>query len=460
MLLVIVLLVVVLQVGRAVNIGIIGGGIGGTSAAYFLREFFNDDVSIDLYEQSKIGGRLSTITIDEKEYEVGGSIIHTKNKHAVDLVKLMNLTKNYEDPNEFFGLFGDKGFVFTGSKYSFITNIKMLWRYKWQLIKLDRFLTDMLSHFSRIYSFQDQLNSFKDVHSLLYSADPKFVKYLTVTAKEGFKEDSFSQQIIDELLLAGLRCNYGQSTSVHKFVGSVSTSGMGADLFSIVGGNKLLAERLMKASYAKLINDQVISVDKTEGGKYIIKTNHIKSVYDFVIVATPLTVDQKSPIVFNIDVPVNVPGHYHTTIATIVKGNLNNEYFGYTKSGDVPDIILTVSENLFFNSVGRIKPVNGTNKKQIWKIFSRNVLSDNDLKKLFKNYIVLDVINWLAYPHYSTDYRNDSFELDQNLYYINAIEWAASAIEMSLIGAKNVALLIHKELQPAFQDSDSLHDEL
>lgn len=35
------------------------------------------------------------------------------------------------------------------------------------------------------------------------------------------------------------------------------------------------------------------------------------------------------------------------------------------------------------------------------------------------------------------------FELDQNLYFINNIEWAASAMEMSAVGAKNVANLAY-----------------
>ena len=54
------------------------------------------------------------------------------------------------------------------------------------------------------------------------------------------------------------------------------------------------------------------------------------------------------------------------------------------------------------------------------------------------------MLSWLAYPHYSTNQTLGEFELVPGLYHLNAIEWAASAMEMSVIGAKNVALLAYK----------------
>lgn len=66
---------------------IIGGGIGGTSCAYFLREIFKDLAKIDVYEGNKVGGRLATVVMnDGNEYETGGSIIHQRNKYMSDFV--------------------------------------------------------------------------------------------------------------------------------------------------------------------------------------------------------------------------------------------------------------------------------------------------------------------------------------------------------------------------------------
>jgi prenylcysteine oxidase/farnesylcysteine lyase len=49
--------------------------------------------------------------------------------------------------------------------------------------------------------------------------NPQFVDHMHISARDGFKENGFSEKIIDELVSASLTVNYGQSTSVHKFVG-------------------------------------------------------------------------------------------------------------------------------------------------------------------------------------------------------------------------------------------------
>ena len=53
------------------RVAVIGGGIGGTTAALFLREEFLDEVEIDLYEKDKIGGRLAIAEIGGRFYESG-----------------------------------------------------------------------------------------------------------------------------------------------------------------------------------------------------------------------------------------------------------------------------------------------------------------------------------------------------------------------------------------------------
>jgi predicted NAD/FAD-dependent oxidoreductase len=69
---------------------VVGGGIGGTSASYFLRELFGPNgVHIDLFEPYRIGGRLSVIAVNGRDYEVGGSVIHPRNKYMVDFLKLL-----------------------------------------------------------------------------------------------------------------------------------------------------------------------------------------------------------------------------------------------------------------------------------------------------------------------------------------------------------------------------------
>ena len=56
-------------------------------------------------------------------------------------------------------------------------------------------------------------------------------------------------------------------------------------------------------------------------------------------------------------------------------------------------------------------------------------------------------IIWKAYPRYSSEMRIDKFKIDDYMYHVNAIEWAASAMEMSVISGRNAAILAYNDYQ-------------
>ena len=58
---------------------------------------------------------------------------------------------------------------------------------------------------------------------------------------------------------------------------------------------------------------------------------------------------------------------------------------------------------------------------------------------MFSDIEFTESVPWLAYPDYTTNDDHSTFELSPGLYYLNRMEWAASAMEMSVISAKNVA---------------------
>ena len=78
----------------------------------------------------------------------------------------------------------------------------------------------------------------------------------------------------------------------------------------------------------------------------------------------------------------------------------------------------------------------------VWKVFSQQPLTVKDLSDIFSERREVKVCDWLAYPNYSTNQTLSDFVITNNLYHINSIEWSASAMEMSVIGAKNVANII------------------
>lgn len=66
---------------------VVGGGIGGTAAAYYLRQEFGVGVTIDVFEPDTVGGRLATVKIGNHEYETGGSVIHPLNLHMKHFIE-------------------------------------------------------------------------------------------------------------------------------------------------------------------------------------------------------------------------------------------------------------------------------------------------------------------------------------------------------------------------------------
>lgn len=71
----------------------VGAGIGGTAAAYYLRQEFGAGVKIDVFEPGTVGGRLATVNIGNYEYETGGSVIHPLNLHMKEFIEKLGKKK-------------------------------------------------------------------------------------------------------------------------------------------------------------------------------------------------------------------------------------------------------------------------------------------------------------------------------------------------------------------------------
>lgn len=68
-------------------LAVVGGGIGGTAVAYYLRQEFGPGVKIDVFEPGNIGGRLATVKVGDNEYETGGAVIHPLNLHMKHFIE-------------------------------------------------------------------------------------------------------------------------------------------------------------------------------------------------------------------------------------------------------------------------------------------------------------------------------------------------------------------------------------
>jgi len=356
--------------------------------------------------------------------------------------------------------------------------VKMLWRYGMDVIRVQLQIRSMMKKFKRIYKFQAAEYAFSTPEKLLSSMCEDFPADLTLSIAEHLRNKGFSPPFIDEVVMCGMRTNYGQTTSIQAFVGAVSLAGMTPGLWCVQGGNKRIPEELLSQNpSATHVNSKVTKVTLTtdEGAiTYNVEScdksgDVIKKDYDFVVIATPLH-DQLSGITFE-NFPNKIGDYtprFHRTVTTYVDGEPNASTFNL-KSGDFPDTILTCNPDLYFNSMSRRQTVEDTTNKinkssHIYKVFSQLPLTENILAKLFTRIKDVKVRDWLgAYPHYPASITAPlpPFELHPQLYYLNGIELCSSAMEMSAIAGRNVALIAHHKWKGVSLDkidSDKLDD--
>lgn len=243
-------------------------------------------------------------------------------------------------------------------------------------------------------------------------------------------------------------------------------------MWSIEGGNKLIPEGLLNLSNANFIKADVLEVVLLPDDKFMVnykdlslKGNIMSDNFDIVILSAPLieNVDNIKFLNFKKDFQ-QFERKYHQTVATFVKGTLNPSAFDATS---VPDDILTNNATLVFNSIAKCTPVESHDfflNESVYKVFSQDVLNRDIVEKLFTKVNIVKHISWLAYPHYIPSEKFVPFVLHPGLYYTNAIELSASAMEMSAISAKNVALLIYNLWKNSADKIDSenplIKDEL
>lgn len=466
------------------KIAVIGAGIGGTSAAYYLRQKFGKDVKIDVFERGEVGGRLATMNIQGREYEAGGSVIHPLNLHMKRFVKDLGLSA-LPASGGLMGIYNGEKLVFQESSWFIINMMKLIWRYGFQSLRMHMWVEDILDKFMRIYRYQSHDYAFSSVEKLLHSlGGDDFLGMLNQTLNETLQKAGFSERFLQEIVAPIMRVNYGQSTGINGFVGAVSMSCTDSGLWSVEGGNKLVCSRLLQASKSNLIPGSVMFIeDKTRTRNtgdttkmyevvYQLGSETHADTYDIVLVATPLNQNMSNITFLNFDPPIEeFQQQYQHIVTTFIIGKLNTKLFCSRCSTNfgLSTILTTDTSKLLVNSFGLVNSVNEQNHIQpsrdgtgVWKMFAQETLSKRQVTKLFDSYLHASKQPWLAYPRYQPPEKCPSIVLHDRLYYLNGIECAASAMEMSAIAAHNAALLAfhrwngHKDMI----DQEELYEKL
>lgn len=470
------------------KIAVVGAGIGGTAAAFYLREEFGPGVKIDVFEPGDVGGRLATVKIGDYEYETGGSVIHPLNLHMKHFIERLGLPQRKDVPSKM-AIFDGKELVFEESDWFIINFLRLLWRYGFSFLRMQMWVEGILDKFMRIYQYQQYGYSFSTVERLLHAmGGDSFLTLMNQTLEEAMMGEGFSQIFLNDVVAPITRVNYGQSVRINGFVGAVSLAGADSGLWAVDGGNKRVCTGLLYHSKSELIPARVTSISvkvrpsKTGTSTSFYEVNYVEesgsahSLYDIVVIATPLH-QGKSDITFSgfsPPIPSHYPGLYHQTVSTLIHGTVNTSYLGSTQPASeftVTDILTTDSKGCAISSLNSLDPVHvpqgykrpPASQARVWKVFSQQPLSQEQLRDVFLSWDSVSETRWLAYPSYRPPHRKTPpFILHDRLYYLNAVEWAASAMEMSAISARNVALLAHHRWhqQSAKINQEDLHTRL
>ncbi|XP_061656113.1 prenylcysteine oxidase 1 [Phyllopteryx taeniolatus] len=470
------------------NIAVVGAGIGGAAAAFYLRQEFGPTVKIDVFEPADVGGRLATVEMANQEYETGGVVIHPLNLHMKYFVDKLGISVR-QDVLSKKAVFDGSELTFEESDWFIVNFLRMLWRYGLNYLFMQMWVESVMDKFMRIYQYQQYAYSFTSMERLLHAmGGDDFLSLMNHTLEETMRAEGFAQVFLNDVVAPLTRLTYGQSVRINGLAGAVSLAGADSGLWAVDGGNKRVCSGLFYHSKSELIRARVTDISfKVRPSKtgpstgfyevsYVGETGAGHSMYDIVVIATPLH-QGKSDISFSgLSSPMvsQFPGIYHQVFSILVHGVLNTSYLGVTRPASeftVSEVLTADSKDNVMYSLTSVDPVHippgysrpPASHSKVWKVFSPRALDQEDLRRMFLSWDSVSQTPWLAYPAYRTPQRQTPpFILHSRLYYLSAVEWAASSMEMSAISARNVALLAHHRWhkQTGRIDQEDLHTRL
>ena len=336
---------------------------------------------------------------------------------------------------------------------------------------MDLYVRAIIKKFVSIYDLQRNGQSYATVPEMLKAMGGQEFFDLTQSNTEDYLigKLGWSEKMVKELVVAALRMNYGQNGNVDAFTTLVALAGMEeGSLWNVIGGNKLIPKKSLEASGATVHWEEVDSIARVENDdkvSYSVQCGQSSLPFDVVIIANPLNI---STIKFlNFPTPVYSKAAttpFQRTVAEFIKGEINPAFFGLETCGkDFPQVILTtqmegspfeyrsvaieIPSEIPAKDVKQFQKPVSEDPMRVWKVFTPRPLTEEEKQQMFMKIEDQATVDWQAYPQYNPPEEFPPFILDDGMFYINGIEKAASAMEMSAIGAKNVALLAGEYLQ-------------
>ena len=401
-----------------------------------------EEVDVTVFEHNKVGGRVASVEINGQTYDTGGIFFHNTNKLILHFLDVCDL-KTKSSKTETVSVYKEHQLLYNApisfSVSSLYDHLKLLWKFgPVQLLKLQN-LNKKNYDFERLYDILQSGKGHFSVKNLLEDWNPEFLKLTTVSFEDYLRNViGMDEQIVEELVSVFTVLIYGQKpSSIHSYAGDSILKFQDLKSFLVVeGGNVKIAECALKSSGAKLIRKEVKKISKI---KQQYKVDDSDELFDVLIIASPLTQDNSHLVFSGFLEEIYIPGSYIPMTATIVQGNLNMTALGI--HSDMRSIFyFQVSTNFPIRSIEML--TYAEDDKPVYRIHSKDPITDEFLQTIFVSINEVSRTDWIAVPKTQINPDLGSFQLSEGLYYINRIEMALSSMEVSIVGAKNIANLI------------------
>jgi len=440
------------------SVAIIGAGIGGCSAAAYVRDGW-PTASIHVFErEAEVGGRVQTVQFHGCTIETGAGFVHSSNVATMALVRRVGLELRERDrlPGEVprpIAVWDGQRFVVVLESSKLRLAATLLRHYGLSLVRMRNLAGRMLKKWRRVYELQHAGTVFATPEELLRALD-----LFALTQRSTyhlFEEHRVCPEMVAELFNGVARAIYNQDASINAFAGMIALLGTGmagGRTLSISGGNAQLCKGLLTEAGAIVRTQCHVSAVRAQTGRagsgvVVSDRRGHEEVFDAVILAVPGAGSDISVHDGDALCAWTVRQFTQPTHVVCVSGRLRSDYFHAEGEERLPQTILTIEkEQLPFSTILR----NGASDRpgeHVYKIQSRRKLTRELLDLLFAPVSDRWDTDWpAAYPILTPVEAAPPFRVSRRIYCASAMESLISTLETQIVGSRNAVGLLRRDL--------------